>query len=435
MAVSTSMKGVASQSIFDEENIQTVGTRLLHMKDDDWGFSQFAAGMREVGCSRPPFSDVMPGPLQGVGDAKLINFAPVNFLNLQQREDVMDVIVDATKKLGIASGGSRMTQGVSIEHKSMEEALAAYHGKESAVSFGSGALANIGFTQMITANQMFNPSLTLDNSDVVMVFDRDCHWSLWKGVESLTYGDRLFSFKHNNVEHLESVLKDLQGRRTCVVFESVYSIDGTVAPMHDIVDVCEKYGALSYVDDANGFLIYGPSHRNFHREYQGMMRASFIMLSMKKAVGVEGGAVCGTADSTIALEPGGTAMFTAGMSAPAAAATTYIVDLLSNREPQIVDDYLAKVATFRDRLLAEGMPVYKTDTCFTSVEIGDEKLAFEVYHAYLAEGIHLPIYAYPAAKRKKAVLRIIINDAHTDEHFDTFFDATRRIRDKYQLGE
>lgn len=407
------------------------GNRL---NPNDWGFADFASGMREVGCDRPPFSDVMPGPMQGIGDDKVINFAPVNFLNLQRRDDVMEVIVDATRRLGIASGGSRATQGVSVEHQRMEAALADYHGKAACVSFGSGALANLGFTQMITANQAFNSTLALDNSDVVMVFDRDSHWSLWKGVEALTYGDRLFSFKHNNAEHLESVLKDLGGRRACVVFESVYSLDGTVAPMHDLVDVCERYGALSYVDDANGFLIYGPAHRHFHREYLGLLRATFIMVSMKKAVGVEGGAICGTNDSTIALEPGGTAMFTAGMSAPAAAATTYIVDLLSQREPQIVDNYLAKVDAFRARLLADGMPVYRTNTCFTSIEIGDERLAFEVYHAYLDEGIHLPIYAYPAAKRKKAVLRIIINDCHTEEQIDRFFDVSSRIRDKFKLG-
>lgn len=404
------------------------------MDDSRWGFSTFAAGMREIGCSRPPLSDVMPGPLQGIGDNKVLNFAPVNFLNLQRRDDVMDVMVEAIRTLGIASGGSRMTQGVSVEHQAMEEALAAYHGKESAVSFGTGTLANWGFTQMITAKQMFNPALSIDNSDVVMVYDRDAHWSLWKGVESLTYGERLFSFKHNNVEHLESILQDLQGKRVCVVFESVYSIDGTVAPMHDIVDVCEKYGALSYVDDANGFLVYGPSHRKFHREYQGMLRSTFIMVSMKKAVGVEGGLICGPADATVALEPGGTAMFTAGMSAPAAAATRYITDLLTNREPEIVDNYLAKVDGFRSRLQSLGMPVFDTQTCFTSIDVGEEQRAFEVYHAYLDEGIHLPIYAYPAAKRKHAVLRIIINDAHTEEQLEKFFDVTQRIRDKFHLA-
>ncbi|MFC9897580.1 aminotransferase class I/II-fold pyridoxal phosphate-dependent enzyme [Nocardia sp. NPDC127579] len=404
------------------------------MDYSNWEFAKFAQGMRELGVDRPPFSDVMPGALQGVGDDKLINFAPVNFLNLQSREDVMDVIVETSRSLGIASGGSRISQGVSVAHSALEDAMAAYHKKEACVSFGSGALANLGFTQMMTANQMFNPMLTLDHSDVVMVFDRDAHWSLWKGVETLKYGERLFSFKHNDVEHLESILRDLAGKRVCVVFESVYSLDGTVAPMHDIVDVCEKYGALSYVDDANGFLIYGPSHRRFHREYEGMLRSSFIMVSMKKAVGVEGGVVCGTSDATIALEPGGTAMFTAGMSAPAAAATTYIMDLLANREPEIVDNYLRKVDLFRARLQAEGMPVYDTQTCFTSIEIGDEALAFEVYHAYLEKGLHLPVYAYPAAKRKKAVLRIIINEGHTDAHLEKFFDASREIRDKFNLG-
>lgn len=398
-----------------------------------WKFSEFASGLADLGFNGPPISDLMPGAVQGREGSRITNFAPVNFLNLQRRSDVMDVVIDATRTYGLAGGGSRATQGVTVAHEKMEHALSAYHGKEATISFGTGALANIGFTQMITSHQVFNPELQLDNSDVVMVFDRDSHWSLWKGVERLKYGERLFSFKHNSAAHLEEVLQGLLGRRVCVVFESVYSIDGTVAPMHDLVDVCERYGAISYVDDANGFLVYGPSHRKFHAEYQGMLRATFIMVSMKKAVGVEGGAISGPRDAIAALEPGGTAMFTSGMSAPAAAATSYIVDLLAKREPDLIDDYLSRVVQFRKRLLEAEMPVYETDTCFTSIEVGDEQKAFEVYHAYLELGFQVPIYAYPAARRKHAVLRIILNAGHTEDQLDQFFVASRTVRDKFRL--
>ncbi|WP_347178141.1 aminotransferase class I/II-fold pyridoxal phosphate-dependent enzyme [Streptomyces sp. LX-29] len=401
------------------------------MSLSEWGFGDFAQTLRELGFSRPPASDIMPGAVHGNG-SYVTNFAPVNFLNLQRRADVMERMVAATQQYGLASGGSRTLQGVSLHHLAMEETISRYLGKEASISFGTGVLANIGFIHAMSGRQVFSRGLVLDNSDTVFVFDRDAHWSLWKAAEGLKYGERLFSFKHNRVDELEKVLQGLQGKRVVVVFESVYSIDGTVAPMHEIVDVCEKYGALSFCDDANGFLVYGPSHRRFYDEYQGLLRSTFIMVSMKKAVGVEGGLIAGPRDAIEGFEVlTGTATFTAGMSAPAAAATDYITQLLAYNEPGIVDNYLAKVEDFRRRLFAAELPVTETETCFTSIQVGDEHKAFAVHHDFLERGFRVPVYCYPATKRNEAVLRIILNDAHTDEQTTEFIKVASELRDKY----
>ncbi|WP_405162987.1 pyridoxal phosphate-dependent aminotransferase family protein [Nocardia sp. NBC_01499] len=395
-----------------------------------WNFDKFAEGIRAAGITGPPVSNVIPGATHGT-DTLVSNFASVNMLNLQRRDDVMNCLLAATKKYGLASGGSRTVQGISPGHLAMEATVAEYLQKEAAISFGTGTLANIGFINAMSGTHSYMPGVAMVNRDVVFVYDRDAHWSLWKAVEGLKFGERIFSFKHNSAENLEEVLKGLPGKRVVVVFESVYSIDGTVGPMHELVDVCQRYGAVSYVDDANGFLLYGAPHRKFAQEYAGMRRADFIMVSMKKAVGLEGGLIAGPANAILSFELlSGTGSFTAGMSAPAAAGTDYITKLLAYDEPEIVDGYLAKVDDFRKMLVDAELPITDTETCFSSLVIGDERRCVELFHAYLEEGIRVPPYLYPAARRGQAVLRIIINAAHTDEQLHNFIEVSKKLRDK-----
>nr|ASV47005.1 8-amino-7-oxononanoate synthase [uncultured bacterium] len=281
-----------------------------------WNFDKFAEGIRAMGVGKVPVSGIIPGPQHGT-DQLITNFASVNLLNLQRRQDVMDCLVEATRQYGLGSGGTRVIQGVTPAHVDMEQTVAEYLGKEAAISFATGTVANIGFVNAMAGTHQFMQGVAMVNRDVVFVYDRDAHWSLWKAAEGLKFGERLFSFPHNSVEGLEEVLKKLKGKRVVVVIESVYSIDGTVPAMHEMVDVCERYGALTYVDDANGFLVYGPPHRKFHQEYEGMRRATFIMVSMKKAVGLEGGLIAGPKDAIDSFELiSGASSFTAGVLAP-----------------------------------------------------------------------------------------------------------------------
>ena len=156
---------------------------------------------------------------------------------------------------------------------------------------------------------------SIDNRDTVFVLDRDSHWNLRKGVEWFPLNQQLFYFRHNDPAHLKEILAKLTGAKVVVIFESVYSTDGSIAPMGDLIDVCERYGAISYVDDANGFFIYGPSHRPFAQEFAHLQRATFIMVSLSKAIGLEGGAIMGPSDAIRAFELlSGTSIFTAAIN-------------------------------------------------------------------------------------------------------------------------
>lgn len=398
-----------------------------------WQFAEFTAGLKQFGIGEVPHTQGMSGvPEVVMGGRRLINFAPVNFLNLHSRPDVMGTFTRAAREYGLATGGARISQGVTQPHMDMEAELCRILGKPRAIGYATGMVANIGFVHALSNKQVWSDEMKIDHTDVVFVYDRDNHWSLWKAAEKLEYGKNLFSFKHNNAEDLDKVLSRLPGKRIVVVFESVYSVDGSVAPMHDIVDVCEKYGALSYVDDANGFLVYGPAHRPFAREYAGMLRSTFIMVSLKKSVGLEGGLIAGPDDAIYAMEALGMAsVFTAQVQPPTAVTAAYSMRLLTEREPEIVDDYLAKVARFREMIADEGFPLNPTPSIMTSIDVGKEATGMALREAFLQRGYRIPVYIFPAARRNHATMRLILNATHTDEHIEGFLDLMREFRDEY----
>jgi 8-amino-7-oxononanoate synthase len=399
-----------------------------------WGFSDFVRAGRSTGLVyRPPVAD---GPTCGAvlqrSGRDLLNLASINLLAPQTMPDVRETFHEAAEAYGLVTGGSRMTQGICRPHRELEELLAKATSKEEAITFATGLLANIGFANAMTTNFTLSHSCQLANQDVVFVLDHDSHWSLWKGVSHLKMGKRLFSFRHNDPESLERVLRAHQGEKVVVVFETIYSSDGSVAPIRALLKVCEHYGALSYADDANGFLIYGPANRPFSAEFAAISRATFHMVSFSKAIGMEGGGIAGPGDAITALEwSSGTSIFTAAMQPPTAATAYKMAELLLT-DPSVVDHYLDRVRRFRERLLELGCVLNDTPSYITSIFIGDDETAAQARDAFFERGFCVPVFRYPAVRYNKAIIRVILNNSLTDEQVDRFLLAVEAV--KCQLG-
>ncbi|MEZ0093526.1 aminotransferase class I/II-fold pyridoxal phosphate-dependent enzyme [Streptacidiphilus sp. EB129] len=398
-----------------------------------WGFTEF---VRNGVASGNVYQDIPR--LDGASDAvvsiegrRLVNFASINFLGLQHDPTVLRRFKDAADVYGIATGGSRATQGVCRPHQEVERLLCEATGKERAISFASGLLANLGFVTAMGARLSMGRGTSVDNSDTVFVLDRYSHWSLFKATEHLEFGKTLVTFRHNDPKDLERHLERLAGRKVVVIFESVYSADGTVAPIGDLVDVCARHGAVSFVDDANGFLVYGPEHRPFAEEYRAMRRADFVMVSFSKSVGLEGGAVAGPADAIHAFDVlSGTSMFTAAMQPPTADAAAYIMRRLMD-DHSVVDGYLARVADFRRRLEQTGCTVSPTRTYVISVFIGKGETAEQVRQEFIERGYLVPVFRYPAVKKGESVMRLMLNARHTEEQVDGFVQTLAEVRREY----
>ncbi|HGM5492725.1 TPA: aminotransferase class I/II-fold pyridoxal phosphate-dependent enzyme [Serratia fonticola] len=395
---------------------------------DRWGFKRFIeASVAEGFLRETVVMEGMSGPRIVRNGKPYVNFSGINYLGWQQDPQVLEAFCESTKRYGFSTGGSRATQGVCEPHFRLEALLSEHHGKEKTLTFASGMLANLGFINAMTAKFNFSPRSGIDNRDAVLVFDRDCHWSLWKAASHLKFGESLLAFKHNDAADLERVLQTVGDRKAIVVFESIYSSDGSIAPIGAILDLCERFNALSYVDDANGFMVYGEPQRDFYQEFRHLRRADFIMISLSKSVGLEGGAISANAEYINAFEVlSGTSIFTAAIQPPTADLAVSIIERLK-QEPTLMDGYLNKSLTFRQRLLDAGLRLNDSASYITSVLIGNDSKAEQVREKLEEQGFCVPIFRYPAVKSNQALIRLILHWLHTDAEIERFAQSLEAL--------
>lgn len=417
---------MGSESVSDERQEITL--------DGRWEFDQFFTEARRRGyLYDPPVIDGACGTRVIQGGRRLVNFAGINFLGLQEDPEVIEYFCNSAERFGLVTGGSRMTQGIGRPHTLLEKRVSEITGKPATLTFATGLLANIGFLNAMTTRFAFDAECAIDNRDVVLILDHDSHWSLWKGASHLEYGKRLFVFRHNDPGDLRRVLQRLDDRRTVVVFESVYSSDGSIAPIGELVDICEHYGALSYVDNANGFSIYGISGLPFCDVFEALHRATFEMGSFSKAAGLEGGFISGPSNAIGSFEAlSGTSLFTASIQPPTAATILRILDYIY-AHPEILKRYLQRVEDLRQRLLVHGFRLYGTSSYILSIIIGEDEVAEQVRKTLLEQGYQVPIFRYPAVKRNAAVMRLIINARHTEEDIEGFLQSLLWAKDRYRF--
>ncbi|HEY0754737.1 MAG TPA: pyridoxal phosphate-dependent aminotransferase family protein [Ktedonobacteraceae bacterium] len=397
-----------------------------------WEFEPFIQATHEEGLLYDiPILRSPANAMLRLGQQMLVNFAGINFLGLQDHQEIMSHFMAAAQTYGLVTGGSRLLQGVCLPHAEVEQLLCQITGKERALTFASGALANIGFLQAMNARFHKNDTCNIDNSDSVFVLDRDSHWSLRKGIEHLAPGRQRFYFEHNDPDDLARVLSNMHEEKVVVVFESVYSSDGSIAPIGAILDVCERYSAVSYIDDANGFLIYGPEHRPFAEAFAHLSRATFIMVSFSKAVGLEGGAIAGPCAPIRAFELlSGTSIFTAAMQPPTAS-TAHLVMQKLYQEPEMMDRYLKQAEGFRQKLQQIGCLLNETPSYIISIFLGEDKKVRPVRQELLERGYLVSVFHYPLTKFNQAFIRIIPHLNHTEPQIDGFIAALAKLKKIY----
>ena len=397
---------------------------------NEWGFTEW---MRASKANQEAYDDI--SVLDDASDAvvtidgrKMVNFASIGFLGWQHDPAVLREFTDAARSYGLVTGGSRITQGVNKPHRDVEALLCEITGKQRALTFASGLLANVGFVHAMTTRFSFNQQSGMDNTDSVLVLDRDCHWSVWKAAEKLRRNQNLFTFRHNDMADLRRVLGEVRGRKVVVCFETVYSADGSMAPVAEIVDLCEEFGAVSFADDANGFMVYGNGEPRFADEYEALRRVTFLMVSFSKAVGLEGGALMGPADAIEAFEyMSGTSMFTAAIQPPTAAAIAHVLRRMT-ADRSAISRYLDRVDALRAQLTAIGCVISPTPTYVTSIHVGADEIAETLRLQFAERGYLVPVFRYPAVKKNNAVIRLLLNDRLSQDHLDGFVETLAELK-------
>ncbi|MDR1138995.1 MAG: 5-aminolevulinate synthase [Rickettsiales bacterium] len=366
----------------------------------------------------------LPGRLPYIMDyernREVIVWCSNNYLGMSQNESVIAAIHNSS----IGAGGTRNISGTTKEVVELEKSLACLHNKEAALTFACGYLAN----------QTTLSTLLSIIPDVVIFSDEKNHSSMIEGIKS---GKRpKYIFRHNDIDHLELLLKSV-GRKTpkIIALESVYSMDGDIAPLREICDLADQYNAITYLDEVHAVGMYGPRGGGI-AEREGLMdRVTVIQGTLSKAFGVMGGYIASSkslVDVIRSSAPG--FIFTTAMSPVLAAAAKASVEHLksSNIEREKQKQAVEKV---KDSLRNAGISFIPTETHIIPIIIGDPELSKIASKLLFDEhGIYVQHINYPTVPKGTERFRITPTPYHTDEMIRHLTESLVKVFEKLSIS-
>jgi 8-amino-7-oxononanoate synthase len=333
-----------------------------------------------------------------------------NYLGLADHPRVREAAADAAMRWGVGAGASRLVSGTMTIHRRLEDRLAAFSGREGALLFGSGYLANAG-----TVAALARPG------DVVFS-DELNHASLVDGCR-LSRAD-VFVYDHGDVEHLDWGIRDAEGRGTLIVTESVFSMDGDVAPLPEIVELAQQHGLRTVIDDAHATGALGPGGRGALAEQGLEDQVDVIVGSLGQALGSYGAFVaCDHQMTRYLLNAARTFVFSTALPPPAVAGALAALDLLEEK-PRRVAKLAANATALRDGLIRQGFDVGDSSTHIVPLIVGDAELAARMCDAALARGVFAEAVRPPAVPALTARLRVAVMATHREEEL---VEATRTL--------
>jgi 5-aminolevulinate synthase len=353
---------------------------------------------------------------------EIVNWCSNDYLGMGQNSVVIDAMHTALNQTGAGSGGTRNIGGTSHYHVALEHELASLHSKESALLYSSAYVANEW--TLISLKQII--------PDIVFLSDSNNHASLIQGIRH-SGADKII-WKHNDMGDLEDKLREVatNGGTPCVVFESVYSMDGDVSPIKEICDLATKYGAMTYIDEVHAVGLYGEQGAG-HLEKLGLQhQVDIVNGTLGKAFGVTGGYIAGDAvviDTVRSVASG--FIFTTSLSpvlcAGALASVKYLRD-----HPELRDKHQATTRKLKQLLHENNIEIHEEAcTHIVPVMIRDAFKCKEMSDTLLNDyGIYIQPINYPTVAEGTERLRIAPTPFHTDEMLENLVNALKEVLNK-----
>ena len=348
----------------------------------------------------------------------IVNWCSNDYLGMGQNKVVIDAMHTALDQTGSGSGGTRNIGGTSHYHVALESELARLHSK------GSSLL----FTSAYVANEWTLIALSKIIPDIVFLSDSMNHASLIEGIRHSGADKKIW--QHNDMSDLEKKLQEnkSENRTSCIVFESVYSMDGDVSPISDVCDLAEKYDAITYIDEVHAVGLYGETGAGY-LEKIGETRIDIINGTLGKAFGVQGGYISGdkvVIDAIRSVASG--FIFTTSTSPVICAGALASIKYLKDHNELRVK-HQERASKLKEMLAEEGIEVLDIATThIVPVMIRDPKLCKKMSDELLNEhGIYIQPINYPTVQEGTERLRIAPTPLHTDAMMSDLVDALKKV--------
>ena len=341
----------------------------------------------------------------------IVNWCSNDYLGMGQHSYVIDSMKTALETAGAGAGGTRNISGTTHYHNALERELALLHKKESALLF----------TSAYNANQTTLETMGKIIPDLLFISDEENHSSIIQGLRHSKCRKEIF--KHNYVQDLEIILMSNPGPK-CVVFESVYSMDGDIAPVKEIIEVSKKYNAITYIDEVHAVGLYGETGAGICE--RDKVEVDIINGTLAKAYGVQGGYITGKREFIDAIRSMASAfIFTTSLSpvicAGALTSIKYVKD-----HPELREKIQERARKTKEEIERQGIEVLKNDSHIVPVIIGDPIKCKAVSDELLyKEGIYVQPINWPTVKRGTERLRFTPTPFHTDAHI---FDMVVKLK-------
>ncbi len=397
------------------------------MKAFDDELNQRLAAIREQGLDRELRRiDSPQSPHIQIDGHTFLNFSSNDYLGLANDPGVKEAAKKAIDDFGAGTGASRLICGSLAPHHQLEQALAEFKGTEAALSFSSGYTTALGTIIAL-----------LDKEDVI-VTDKLVHASIVDAAR--LSGAKLRVFGHNELSELEEILKWSQSRprltshasrqpRTLIVTESVFSMDGDLALLREIIELKEKYGAWLMLDEAHATGIYGQHRRGLAEAYELADRIEVQMGTLGKALGAAGGYICGSrALVDLLINRARSFIFSTAPTPATAAAASAAIRLVQSSEGEARRTQLwARVDQLKNGLAGSHWNVPVVRSPIIPLMVGGESEAMQKAASLRTMGIFLPAIRFPSVARGKARLRLTLSASHSAAEVEQLLCALRAL--------
>lgn len=361
------------------------------------------------------------GPEVLLNGKNVINLSSNNYLGFANHPRLKAAAIAAVEKYGAGTGAVRTIIGNMSIHEEMEVVLSKFKREEAAFVYQSGFNCNAGTIQAVT-----------EAGDII-ISDELNHASIIDGSR-LSRADKGI-YKHSDMDSLEAVLKDARDkyRNILIITDGVFSMDGDVAKLPEIVQLAEKYEAMTYVDDAHGSGVLGESGRGTVDHFGLHGRVDFTIGTLSKAIGVVGGYVAGSSTMYEWLSHRARpVLFSTSMPPAAAGAIIEAVKMLTE-STEYTDRLWDNAKYFKEKMGTLGFDIGNSQTPITPVIIGDEAKTMEFSRRLLDKGVFVSGIVFPTVPKGTGRLRCMVTAGHSKEQLDKAVEAFKAVGEEMKL--